>query len=260
MACCLVLLATAGCEESRSEPGPPGRAHGGDVVSVGQPVPGVNIRVPARGSIDLRASGGWFAARLDPPPGRPRDACVLVGLRQQGLPEADTLCDVLVRDSAASMIQAVSAGTVITGVAPPGVRAVRLSGPGGTRTLPLSPRRGFLAIYGPRARGLVRVVSELRRGSTVRSFVLPLPSRWSLRLHHRHRRPGAVFNDEIGEPILQLSRRQIVRRFGPPVATRDERGLDCAYYELVGFAGDGWQFCFTDDGGMKSAAGGRPPP
>jgi hypothetical protein len=69
-----------------------------------------------------------------------------------------------------------------------------------------------------------------------------------------------VFNDEIGEPVLQLSRRQIVRRFGPPVATRDEGGLECAYYELVGFAEGGWQFCFADDGRMKSAAGGRPPP
>jgi hypothetical protein len=69
-----------------------------------------------------------------------------------------------------------------------------------------------------------------------------------------------VFNDEIGEPVLQLSRREIVRRFGPPVATRDEGGLECAYYEVVGFAEDDWQFCFADDGRMKSAAGSRPPP
>jgi hypothetical protein len=256
--CCLLLLLAAGCEESRSErqaSGPEAPA----AVSVGQPVPPVEIRKPARGTIELRAPGGWFAARLDPPPGRPRDACVLVGEREKGLLEADTICDVLVRDSAASMIRPLVAGAVLTGVAPRGVRAVRVAGPGRTRTLPLSAGRAFLAVFRPTASGRVRVVSELERGATVRSFSLPLSRRWSLRLHDRHRRRGAVFNDEIGEQIMQLSYTEVVDRFGPPARIRRERGERCAYYEVVGFAEDGWRFCFSATGRMTSAAGGSPP-
>ncbi len=41
---------------------------------------------------------------------------------------------------------------------------------------------------------------------------------------------------------------------------RRERGLRCAYYELVGFANDGWRFCFTAAGRMDSASGNTPPP
>jgi hypothetical protein len=254
---CLLALVVLGCDQSQQEPP---RRSTADRVWVGQPVPPVRIREPASGTIEVRAPDGWFAAPLDRPPGRSRDACVLVGQRDEGLLEADTLCDVLVRDSAASLLQPLVSGAVLTGVAPPGVRAVRLVGPDGTQTLPLSPRRAFLAVFRPTARGRVRLVSEHGRGATTRSFSLPLPRRWSLRAHHRHRRPGEVFHDEIGEPIMQLSYAQLVDRFGPPAVIRREQGLRCAYYELVGFAGDGWQFCFRASGRMESAAGGRPPP
>lgn len=227
---------------------------------MGQPVPTVPIEKPVSGTIELRASGGWFAARLDPPPGRPRDACVLVGVREDRPLEANTFCDVLGRRSATSMIHPLVAGAVLVGVAPREVRAVRLVGPGGTRTLPLSPRRTFLVVFRPMVEGRIRIVSELQHGATVRSFSLPLPRRWSLRLHHRGRRAGAVFNDEIGEAVMRLTYAQVVDRFGPPAAVRNERGERCAYYELVGFVNDGWQFCFTASQRMTSAAGGHPPP
>jgi hypothetical protein len=255
---CLVLLAALGCDESQPEP--PARVPRPRVVSVGQPVPPESIRIPAPGTIEVRAAEGWFAALLDPPPGREREVCVTFGTHDRGLAEADTLCDIAASDSATVVISPLTEATVVTGSAPPGVRSVRLSGPGGTHTLPLSGRRAFLAVYGPHARGRVRVVSELARGATVRSFVLPLPPRWALRPHHAHRRPGAVFNDEVGKDVTLMTYHELVGRFGAPAAVRREQGLRCVYYELVGFSRDGWRFCFAANGQMESAAGRRPLP
>jgi hypothetical protein len=273
---CSALIACAaviGCASDQpSRPPGPQRA---DVVSVGRPVAGRAVRVPAPGTVELRAAAPgpsarqvWFVAVLRPPPGRPRDACLAIGLEAQDRAEADTRCDISVPGTGAVSFVDVPgipdrfgpSPTVITGVAPPGVQAMRLEGPGGRRALPLSEHRAFLAVYAPRARGKVSVVSQLGDRESVRSFGLPVSPRLYLSARHEHRRRGAVFSDEVGESITGRSYRQVVRQFGPPAAVRREQRLRCAYYEVVGSAGDGWRFCFARDGHMVSATGGSPPP
>jgi hypothetical protein len=271
-----VLAATAavvGCGGGHA-PKPPVAPRAG-VVTVGRPVAGRAVRAPTPGTVELRAASPvvgarqeWFVAVLRPPPGRPRDACLTIGLEEQDIGEADTRCDVLVpRTGAISFVDVPGipdrfgpSPTVISGVASPGVRGVRLEGLGGSRPLPLSKHRAFLAVYAPRARGKVSVVSQLGDRDVVRSFDLPVPPRVYLAARHEHRRRGAVYDDEVGENITGRSYHQVARRFGPPAAIRREQGLRCAYYEVVGSAGDGWRFCFARDGHMVSATGGSPPP
>jgi hypothetical protein len=246
-----------------------------DVVTVGHPIAGRAVRAPTPGTVELRAASPvagarqvWFVVVLRPPPGRPRDTCFTIGLEVLDIGEADTRCDVLVpRTGAISFVDVPSipdrfgpSPTVISGVAPPGVRGVRLDGPGGSRSLPLSTHRAFLAVYAPRARGKVSVVSQLGDRESVRSFELPVSPRVYLSAPHQHRRRGAVFNDDVGENITGRSYDQVIRRFGPPAAVRREQRLRCAYYEVVGSAGDGWRFCFARDGHMVSATGRSPPP
>jgi hypothetical protein len=73
------------------------------------------------------------------------------------------------------------------------------------------------------------------------------------------RRPGAVFNGEVGENIVSQSYRQIVNRFGTPLKTFAGTGGElCAYYDVVGSA-TGWVFCFKH-GAMVSADGSQTPP
>ena len=60
---------------------------------------------------------------------------------------------------------------------------------------------------------------ESGSGSRTRSFSLKRPT--NLFPGHPHRRPGAVFGDEVGEPILRRSYADVVRRFGPPAAIRE---------------------------------------
>jgi hypothetical protein len=207
---------------------------------------------------------------MRPPPGRPRDTCVTVGLVAEDLAEADTSCDVSAPGTGVvSFLEGPGipdrfgrAPTLITGVAPPDVQAVRVEGVGGTHTLSLSAHRAFVAVYSPDAHGKVRLVSQLADGRiVVRSFKFPVPDRYYMSPHHEHRRRGAVFNDEVGEPITQLSSRQIVHHFGPPAVLRREHGFRCAYYEVVGATNDGWRFCFGRGGHMDGGArGGTPPP
>jgi hypothetical protein len=238
-------------------------------VSIGRPIAPRRVTVPGPGTVELRAlspTGNgrptWLAIVLSTPGADPRDVCVATGLAQRSLDEANTYC--AVRAPAAATFVARDgipdrygpAPTVVSGVAPPGVRAVRLTGAGGTRPLPLSAHRAFLAVFAPSVRGRVRIVSVGRAGVATRSFVLPLPSRWSLRRsRHPHRRPEAVFDDEIGESIVALSYDEVVRRFGAPAAVRTEEGRRCAFYEVVGRARRGWRFCFAADGRMLGAAG-----
>ena len=66
-----------------------------------------------------------------------------------------------------------------------------------------------------------------------------------------------VFNDEVGESILQRSYPSIVRHFGAPAAVDREQGNRCAYYEVVGAGAIGWRFCFAATGRMISAAGNQ---
>jgi hypothetical protein len=75
----------------------------------------------------------------------------------------------------------------------------------------------------------------------------------------RYRRAGAVFNDQIGERIIGTSHAQIVRRFGPPLATLNSRNSErCVYYDVVGYA-TGWSFCFKH-GKLIAAVGGQQAP
>jgi hypothetical protein len=252
-----------GCGAAPEPAAAPRRAPDPALLVIGRPVTPQRAHGPGSpGWIGLRArtpGGGptWFAGLVTPPRGRARDVCVSTGLVVRQL-DANVRCDVAVPGAATSFVEVPgipdrygASPTVISGVAPPAVRAVRLEGPGGSFTLPLSAHREFLAVYAAGLRGRFRVVSLRADGRQVRSVRLPVPLRVYLRPHHLHRRSGAVFNDEIGENIVTLNYRQIVRRFGPPAARKGS----CAYYELVGYANRGWMFCFEPDGRMRSAGG-----
>jgi hypothetical protein len=268
----VAAVLVSGCDSgSEPDPSPPPKA----IVSVGHPVAPRFVRVLGPGWVEMRAQSpapdgrpAWRVVAMRPPPGRPRDTCLTVGLAAEDLADDDTTCDVSAEGAGAVSFADVPgipdrfgrAPTLISGVAPAGVRAVRVEGVGGTHTLPLSAHRAFIAVYAPDARGAVRLVSQLGDRTVVRSFRLPVPERLYLDDHHEHRRRGAVFNDEVGEPITGLSYRQVVHRFGPPAAVRREHGRRCAYYEVIGYANDGWRFCFRRDGQMYSAEGGAPPP
>jgi hypothetical protein len=242
---------------------------------VGRPIAGRFVRVPAPGWIELRAASPaararrvWRLVVLRPPARRSRDVCLVIALERQDLADTDTRCDVWVpRSGAVSFVDMPAipdrsgpSPMLISGVAPPGVRAVRVDGLGGSHRLPLSEHRAFLAVYAPGVRGKVRLVSERSDREIVRTFELPVPQRVYLSAHHEHRRRGAVFDDEVGEDVTSQSYRRVVRRFGPPAVIRREQGLRCAYYEIVGWASDGWRFCFARDGHMVSAEGNSPLP
>jgi hypothetical protein len=271
----VVAVAAAGCgSDSKPKPSPPPHKTPG-VVSVGQPVAPRFVKELGPGWDEMRARSPaaagrpvWRIVAMRRPPHRPRDVCVTLGLAAQDLAEADTRCDLSAAGSGAVTFLDVPgipdrfgpSPTVISGVAPAEVRAVRLEGVGGTHALPLSAHRAFAAVYVPRARGTVRVVSLLGDGKAVQTYKLPPRGRTSLFPPHKHRRRGALFGEEVGEPITQLTYRQVVHRFGPPAVVRREHGLRCAYYEVVGDASDGWQFCFRSNGQMEGALGNTPPP
>jgi hypothetical protein len=268
-----VVAGGCGGDSGHPDPSPPPHAA---IVSIGHPVSPRFVSVLGPGWVELRAdspaAGGrpaWRVVAMRPPRGRPRDTCVTLGPVAEDLADADTSCDVSAPGAGVvSFIEEPGipdrfgpAPTLITGVAPRDVQAVRVEGVGGTHALPLSAHRAFVAVYAPGARGKIRLVSQLANGrKVVRSFTLPVPDRFYRSPHHEHRRRGAVFNDEVGEPITQLSYRQVVHRFGPPAVVRREHGLRCAYYEVVGSANDGWRFCFGPGGQMDGAQGGTPPP
>lgn len=266
----LGAAALAGCgqDSDRTAPAPGSTA----VLSVGRPIPVQPVHTFGRGAIELRAASPgargrprWFGMVLLPRGGDPRDVCVATGLVEEDPAEANTSCGVSVAGAATSFVEVAGIParhggppTVISGRAPKDVGGLRLEGPGGSRRLPLSAHRAFLAVYARGARGRVRLISEGRRRESVRSFELPVATQLA---HREHRRRGAVFNDDdISKDITSRSYRQVVRRFGPPALLRREHGLRCAYYELVGFPRDGWRFCFVRDGRMVRASGNSPPP
>jgi hypothetical protein len=249
-------MAVAACGAPSEPRHPPARAP--SAVSVGQPITPRRVSIPGPGTVELRAPSPtrhgrptWLAIVLSTPGADPRDVSVATALAGRSLGEANTSCDVRTPRAVSSFVardgipdRFGAAPTVVIGVAPPSVRAVRLTGAGGTRALPLSTHRAFLAIFAPRVRGRVSLVSVGAAGVVTRSFTLPLPSRWSLRpSRHPHRRSGAVFDDEVGENVLLRSYDEIVRRFGATAAARTEHGRRCAYYEVVGRARDDWRFC-----------------
>jgi hypothetical protein len=271
---CLFAVGCGSDSQPKPKPKPPPHKAVG-LVSVGRPVTPRFTREIGPGWDELRVRSADTDGRpvlrvvaMRQPPGRPRDFCVTHGLAAQDIAEADTECDLSAPRSPGAVSFLTLAGSqdrrgrwlaLVSGRAPPGVHAVRVEGVGGSHTLPLSAHRAFAAVYAGRAHGKVRLVSERSDGEIVRSFKLPLPKRGYLSAHHQYRRRGAVFGDEIGEPVASLSYRQLVRRYGPPAVVRREHGQRCAYYEVVGYANDGWQFCALPNGRL-SAAGNMPPP
>jgi hypothetical protein len=242
----LILPALLGCGARRTARTIRATPAAPPPFAIGRPVAPETVRgrVLPPGTIELRA-GSWFLEVVQRPGANPRDVCVEIGIDQRR-GDADQTCAV----SAGRLVSfaAVHGSTsVIAGVAAQGVRSVKL---GGT-PLPLSAHRAFLAVVTAGTRARLQLVVD---GSRVRT--LELPQRPAREPHHAHRRRGAVFNDEIGESITLLSYKQLVARFGPP-ATASGR---CVYYELVGDPRDGWRFCFTAAGRMRSATGRSPPP
>ena len=147
----------------------------------------------------------------------------------------------------------------LVGQAPPGVIRVELLGPNGTRELRLSQAHMFLATFTQAARGRVEVRATLSDGRNLtNALALPISSAQMQAFSDRYRRPGAVFNN-IGENILGTRYREIVKRFGQPLATlSNSHGERCVYYDVVGY-GTGWSFCFKH-GTMTGARGNQTPP
>src|SRR3954470_24781845 len=98
----VAAVLVVGCGgDSAPDPSPPGKAA---IVSVGHPIPPRRVSVLGPGWVEMRAGspapGGrpaWRVVAMRPPPGRPRDTCLTVGLAAQDLGEDDTTCDVWVR-------------------------------------------------------------------------------------------------------------------------------------------------------------------
>jgi hypothetical protein len=67
---------------------------------------------------------------------------------------------------------------------------------------------------------------------------------------HKHRPPGFVYNDEIGENVTGASYDRIIQVFGPP-ASRHGR---CIVYRVVHQPNAKWTFCFKGQK-MISASG-----
>jgi hypothetical protein len=151
----------------------------------------------------------------------PRDVCFTVALKEEDPAEADENCEV--RGAGVTMFSHVKGPWVVAGYAGASVEKVTVDGV----ELPLSRHRGFLALLPPGAR----------------PTIAPVPQ-------HRVRRRGVVFNDEVGENIMQLSETQILSRFGEPAA----REGSCLRYELVGHSDRGFRFCF-ERGAMTRAFG-----
>jgi hypothetical protein len=179
--------------------------------------------------------------------------------------DGDVLCSVrgqgrLVGVIGESNIPGVGPLSYVVGQAPPGVIRVELLGLDGSRKLRLSAAHMFLATFAQAARGRVELRATLSDGrSLTNTFTLPLSGAQMQAFSDRYRRPGAVFND-IGENILGTPYREIVKRFGRPLATLSiSHGERCVYYDVVGYD-TGWSFCFKH--GTMTAAGGNqiPPP
>lgn len=270
----LGAIVLAGCSgnTTRTASGTGGAASA-QLVGVGEPVPERGVEVGSPGTLQLRAadpgrSAGppLLATLIRPVPREPRDVCFGIYAANESPEDGDVVCQVRGADPLISSVgEAAVPGRAalaayVLGQVPRTVTRVELVGPDGTRPLPLSPDRMFLAQFAPSARGQVQLVAELADGHRfARAFALPLSSAQLASSYHPSRRPGAVFNDEVGESIVGRSYRQIVRRFGAPLETfHGASGERCAYYDVVGYE-NGWVFCFKH-GVMDSALGNQAPP
>jgi hypothetical protein len=199
-----------------------------------------------------------FATLLRPVAREPDDVCFGV-YAASGAGDGDVQCSVRGHDRLADVIgESPGAGslTYLVGQAPPGVvRLQLLLGLNGSRELRLSAAHMFLATFAQAARGRVELRATLSDGRTLASaFTLPLSSAQMQAFSDRYRRSGAVFNGDVDENILGTPYREIVKRFGPPLATlSNSHGQRCVYYDVVGYD-NGWSFCFKH--GTMAAAGG----
>lgn len=226
-----------------------------------------------RGTVELQTATAArlptpsvFATLARPVLREPRDVCFGVYTYNESPEDGDIGCAVWGPDPLATSVGRTSIpsrpyfANYILGQAASDVIRVELIGPDGTVGLPLSSHRVFLAVFGPSARGQFDLRAELAGGhrfSRVMTFSLlghqiraDLP---------RYRRPGAVFDDEVGESILGHSYRQIVRRFGAPLRTISSNHRErCVYYDVVGYP-TGWKFCFRHST-LFAASGNQPAP
>jgi hypothetical protein len=71
---------------------------------------------------------------------------------------------------------------------------------------------------------------------------------------HAHRPPHSIYDDEVGENVLQADRGRIHELFGDPLKKSPARdGLTCWTYKIVHESRNGWFFCFKPNGKMDSA-------
>lgn len=245
---------------------------GSNLVAVGMPVRVRSVKAGVEsGTLQLQAvglgrssHGAVLATLVDPVAREPDDVCFDVYAASEGPAYGDVLCGVRAHDRLVSVIGENSiphAGTLsyLVGQAPPGVRRIELLGLNGSRNLRLSAAHMFLATFAQAARGRVELRATLSDGQTLTSaFTLPLSSAQMQAFSDRYRRPGAVFND-IDENIVGTPYRQIVKKFGQPLATlSNSHGEHCVYYDVVGYD-NGWSFCFKH-GTMTGASGNQTPP
>jgi hypothetical protein len=67
---------------------------------------------------------------------------------------------------------------------------------------------------------------------------------------HKHRPPGSIYNDEVGENVLTAPYDRIIELFGPPASRHGK----CIKYKIVERPSDMWTFCFRGQK-MVSASG-----
>ncbi len=179
------------------------------------------------GTLELRAveagrsqRSALLATLVRPVALEPRDACFGLYAASQDPVEGDVVCGVRRPDRLVSSLgETVIPGlpgtaTYVLGQAPADLTQVQLIGPAASHPLPLSEHRVFLAVLSPSARGAVELRAVFADGQSLTStFTLPLTAN-QIAGALRYRRPGAVFNDEVGENILTQSYRRVVSRFG----------------------------------------------
>ena len=240
------------------EPIPPRR-----VDTMGGPAT-VELRVDDPARPDLPPV---FVTLGRPVPREPRDVCLGTYAGNQTPADGDVGCQVRGCEPLVLTLQydfvpgssPTSRFVTVYGQVSRQVTRLQLTGPGLRRLLPRSVRRLFLAAFSSSATGVFTLRAYLADGSTfTHPFTLPL-SRREAGSWPGLRRRGALFNEGIGENIVNESYDQIIRRFGPPLTTStNPGGVRCIYYDVIGYE-TGWTFCFHGQG-MVGAAGNQRPP
>ena len=92
--------------------------------------------------------------------------------------------------------------------------------------------------------------STQARTAKTKSAPQAKPPKYFPSARHKHRPPGSIYNDEIGENVLTAPYDRIIELFGPPASRRGK----CIKYRIVGRPADMWTFCFRGQK-MISASG-----